>query len=290
MKLGIVFPQLEIGNDPAAIRDFAVAAEELGFDHILIYDHVLGAERNRPGGFSGPYDTNSAFHEPFVTFGFLAGLTKTIEFCTGVLVLPQRQTALVAKQAAELQNLSGGRLRLGVGVGWNAVEYEALGCDFGNRGRRQVEQIDLMKRLWAEDIVDFEGRWHRVDRAGINPRPTVDIPIWFGGSAPQLIDRIARQGDGWIPIMGPNEAAADLIAKLRSALSERGRAPGSVGVEAQAQVRGGNDELWATHAAKWRDLGATHLAIATMNAGLATPDDHIEAARTWKAAVDGAAN
>jgi probable F420-dependent oxidoreductase len=287
MELGIVFPQHEIGTDPAAIRDFAQAAEGAGFTHMLIYDHVLGADRDRPGGFRGPYDKDTPFHEPFVVYGFIAGQTKTIELVTTVLVLPQRQTALVAKQAAEVDLLSGGRLRLGVGTGWNTVEYEALGEDFHNRGRRQEEQVELLRRLWAEDVVEFDGRWHRVDKASINPRPGRQIPVWFGGSAPQLPRRIARLGDGWMPLGSPNDQSRAFADSLREELRKAGRNPEGFGMQAQAQVRGGNPDLWKKHAEAWRGIGATHLAIATMSAGLATPDDHIKAALEWRAAVTG---
>ncbi|MDZ7729086.1 MAG: LLM class F420-dependent oxidoreductase [Dehalococcoidia bacterium] len=287
MQLGIVFPQHEMPADPVAMRDFAQAAEGLGFSHMLIYDHVLGADPERPGGWNGPYDKDTPFQEPFVTLGYLAGQTSTIEFCTSVLVLPQRQTALVAKQAAQVQILSGGRMRLGIGVGWNDVEYEALGMNFHDRGKRQEEQVELMRELWAKDVVDFHGRWHSVPRASINPRPQNPIPVWFGGSAPQLADRIARLGDGWVPLMGPSDQAAEFIDRLRGQLEANGRDAASVGIQAQAQARGGNAERWAKHAQRWRDLGATHLAIATMDAGFASPGEHIEAARQWKEAVEG---
>ena len=288
MELGAVFPQTEIGTDPAAVKDFAQAAEHLGFTHLLIYDHVLGADRDRPGGFTGPYDKDTPFHEPFVTFGFLAAHTQTIELVTAVIILPQRQTALIAKQAAEVDLLSGGRLRLGVGTGWNAVEFEALNENFHNRGKRQEEQVALMRELWAHDTIDFEGHWHRVNKAGINPRPTRQIPIWFGGSHPALIDRVARIGDGWVPVMGPNEEAKAGIEAIHASLTEQGKDPASFGIQSQAQIRGGNPELWATHARAWRDLGATHLAVATMNADLSGPQDHIDAIRQYKEAVEAA--
>ncbi|MEE9279865.1 MAG: LLM class F420-dependent oxidoreductase [Myxococcota bacterium] len=285
MELGVVFPQTEIGNDPAAIRDFAQAAESLGFTHLLIYDHVLGADRDRDGGFRGPYDKDTPFHEPFVTLGYLAAVTSTIDLCTAVLILPQRQAALVAKQAAEVDVLSCGRLRLGVGVGWNEVEFAALGEEFHNRGRRQEEQIALMRALWDKDAISFDGRWHTVTRAGINPRPARPIPIWFGGSADVVMHRAARIGDGWIPLMGPTDEAKALLGALRSYLQDEGRDPATFGIQAQAQARGGDPDRWSRHAAAWRDLGATHLAIATMNAGFATPDDHIEVIRRYKEAV-----
>lgn len=285
MQLGAVFPQTEIGNDPGAMRAFAQGAEALGFTHLLIYDHVLGADRDRPGGFRGPYDSTTPFHEPFVTLGYLSAVTDAIEFCTAVLILPQRQAALVAKQAAEVSVLSGGRLRLGVGVGWNEVEFEALGESFRDRGKRQEEQIALMRALWEKDIVDFDGRWHKVTRAGINPRPAGLVPIWFGGSADVTLRRAARLGDGWLPLMGPNDEAKQLLGTLRSYLETEGRDPDPFGIQAQAQVRGGTPERWARHAEEWRTLGATHLAIASMNAGLSGADAHIDAIRRYKDAV-----
>ncbi len=289
MELGVVFPQSEIGNDPVAVRDFAQAVEELSFSHLLIYDHVLGADPDRPGGWTGPYDKDTAFHEVFVVLGYLAAITKTVELGTAVLVLPQRQTALVAKQAAEVDILSGGRLRLGVGTGWNAIEYEALGENFQNRGKRQVEQIAVMRALWEQDVVSFSGKYHTVSQAGLNPRPARRIPLWFGGGADALLARAARHGDGWMPLMGPGKEAARSLDKLRSFLAEEKRDFSTFGVQAQAQVRGGNPEKWATHAEKWRALGATHLAIATMNAGHLTVDDHIAAISLYKDAVTEAA-
>ncbi len=286
MQIGAVFPQTEIGNDRFAIRDFAQAVEELGCSHLLLYDHVLGADRDRPGGFNGPYDKDTPFHEPFVTMAYLAGVTRELEFSTAVLILPQRQTALVAKQAAEVDILSGGRLRLGVGTGWNAVEYEALGQNFHDRGKRQEEQVQLMRELWAKDSVTFEGRWHRVTRAGLNPRPARQIPIWFGGAADAALDRAARIGDGWIPLFGPRQSEAAL-SRLRERLAAHGRNPAAFGVQAQAQIAGGNPERWAAHAEAWRKLGATHLAIATMNAGLGSASDHIDAVRRYREAVPG---
>lgn len=280
-KLGVVFPQTEIGSDPIAIRDFAQAVEDLGCHHLLVYDHVLGADRNRPGGFAGPYDKDSAFHEPFVLFGFLAGATTTLELVTGVLILPQRQTALVAKQSAEVDLLSNGRLRLGVGTGWNAVEYEALGEDFGNRGRRQAEQVELLRALWANDVLDYEGRWHRIANAGIKPRPARQIPIWFGGNADALLERAARLGDGWFPLVPPNEHGERAVATLHRHLEACGRTVSGFGIEAQARIAGGDPDRWRRHAEGWRKLGATHLSVVTMGAGCATVDDHVAAVRQY---------
>ena len=285
MELGAVFPQSEIGNDPVVIRDFVQGVESMGFTHLLIYDHVLGADPNRPGGWNGPYDKDTPFHEPFVTFGYLAAVTETIELVTAVLILPQRQTALVAKQAAEVDVLSGGRLRLGIGTGWNTIEYEALGENFHDRGRRQEEQVALMRELWSNETISYEGRWHRVSAAGINPRPQRRIPIWFGGGHPAVLRRAARIGDGWLPLMGPNDQGKATLETLRTHLEEAGRDPAAFGIQAQAQVRGGNPDRWSRHADAWRELGATHLAIATMNAGLATPADHLKAIEQWREAI-----
>src|SRR5438105_2091500 len=193
MRIGVVFPQTEIGSDPSVIRDYAQAAESIGYKHLLVYDHVLGASTEHRPDWRGPYTSETPFHEPFVLFGYLAAITQQLELVMGVLVLPQRQTALVAKQAAEVDVLSGGRLRLGVGIGWNQVEYEALGEDFHNRGKRIEEQITLLRELWTEPVVDFTGRWHRVAEAGVNPLPMQrPIPIWMGGYADVVLERAGR--------------------------------------------------------------------------------------------------
>ncbi len=286
MKIGVVFPQTEIGNDPSAIRDFAQGVEEAGFDHLLAYDHVLGADPDRAGGWSGrPYDKDSAFHEPFVLFGHLAAVTRTLELVTGVIILPQRQAVLVAKQAAAVDVLSGGRLRLGVGTGWNEVEYEALGEDFGNRGRRQEEQVELMRQLWSNDAPSFDGQWHRVTKAGINPRPARPIPLWFGGNAEPLLKRAARLGDGWFPLVPPDERGKAATETIRAGLAEAGRDPAEFGIEPQARVAGGNPDRWRRHWEGWRELGATHFSVVTMGAGLAKPDDHLKAALEWRQAI-----
>lgn len=276
MKLGVVFPHNEIGTDPGAIKAFVQGAEDRGADHLLIYDHVLGADPNRPGGWRGPYDKDVAFHEPFTTLGFVAAVTSTLTLATAVLVLPQRQTALVAKQAAEVAILSEGRLRLGVGTGWNQVEYEALNESFANRGRRQAEQVELLRKLWTDDSLTYEGEWHRVSAASINPRPAQPIPIWFGGSAPALLKRCARLGDGWVPIMAPNDTARAALDTLRRERTAANLPWDGFGIQAQAQLGGGDPERWAKHADRWRDLGCTHIAVATHNAGCTSVDDHLE--------------
>ncbi len=280
MRIGAIFPQTEIGNDPVVIRDYAQAMESLGYRHLLVYDHVLGASTaNRPD-WRGPYTSDTAFHEPFVLFGYLAACTTEIELVTGVLILPQRQTALVAKQAAEVDVLSGGRLRLGVGVGWNAVEYEALNEDFHNRGARSEEQIAVLRALWSDTAITYHGRWHHIQAAGINPLPAQrPIPIWIGGGADRVINRIAQIGDGWFPQMRPDARAAAAIERLHALTIAAGRPLEAVGIEARLSVRDVAEDEWHAYAAAWRDLGATHLGINTMGAGLQTPAEHIAALR-----------
>jgi probable F420-dependent oxidoreductase len=285
MEIGAVFPHNEIGNDPGAIRAYAQGLEGLGVTHLLIYDHVLGADPDRPGGFEGPYDKDVAFHEPFTTFAFIAACTEKLEMITTVLILPQRQTVLVAKQAAELALLSANRFRLGVGTGWNQVEYVGLNEDFGNRGARQAEQVALMRRLWTEDSIDYTGAYHRIDRASIKPRPEQPIPVWFGGSAPALLKRCGELGDGWIPLGGPNDASRQAIETIRGHRERVGLSWDGFGIQAQAQYGGGSPERWAGHAQKWRDLGATHLAIATHNAGETDGDGHLGRVSEYLAAV-----
>lgn len=285
MDIGAVIPHHEIGTDPGAMRAFAQGAEEMGMTHLLIYDHVVGVDRNRPGGFEGPYDSDTAFHEPFVLFGFLAACTQRVELVTAVLILPQRQAVLVAKQAAEVAMLSGDRLRLGVGVGWNTVEYDALGEDFHTRGRRQAEQVELMRRLWTEDVLGFDGEFHRFEHAGICPRPAAPIPVLFGGSAPSLLERCARLGDGWMPLGSPNDKSADRIAELRRLREAAGLPWDGFEIRAQAQYAGGDPDRWRGHAEKWRDLGATHLAVATQNAGPTDVDGHLARIAAYQAAV-----
>lgn len=286
MRIGAVLPQIEIGADPAAVRDFAQAAEDLGFDHILAFDHVLGANAESRPDWQGPYKHTDMFHEPFVMFGHLAAVTQRIEFFTGILILPQRQTALVAKQAAEVDVLSGGRFRLGVGIGWNPVEYEALGEDFHDRGRRSEEQVELLRLLWTNELVTYEGQWHKVSDAGLNPLPVQrPIPIWFGGGADAVVRRIARLGDGWLPLMRPDDKAREAIETLHGYAREAGRDPAEIGIESWLPTRNRTPEQWAEDAAKWKALGATHLSINPMYAGLESPDGHIDAIRRFKDAV-----
>ncbi|MBW2244851.1 MAG: LLM class F420-dependent oxidoreductase [Deltaproteobacteria bacterium] len=290
MKLGAVLPTCEIGNDPLAIRDFAQAAEELGYAHLLIYDHVLGAEHaDRDPKLAGPYTENDPFHEPFVLYGYLAAVTERIELATGVIILPQRQTALVAKQAAEIDLLSGGRFRLGVGTGWNWVEYEALGVPYEERGARLEEQVELLRRLWTEPVVSFEGRFHTVLRAGLLPRPKRSIPIWFGGMSKPAVKRAARIGDG-LTFGAPNAFMLRLARLLREELEAAGRQHASFGCETIVNFASGPEAWHQAHGA-WQEVGLTHLSMRAMSTGVqmmgepdpgfTSPRQHIDALETF---------
>ena len=288
MRLGAIFPQTEIGADPSAVKDFAQAAEDLGYDHILVFDHVLGADQTKRDSWDRPYNIDDMFHEPFVLFGYLAGITEKIEFTTGVLILGQRQTGLVAKQAAEVDVLTGGRLRLGIGIGWNDVEYEALGQSFSNRGRRSEEQIDLLRMLWTEESVNFEGRYHKVSDAGINPLPIQrPIPIWLGGGEDRVIQRIGKMADGWFPQFQPNSAGQEKIGIMREAAVNAGRDPKAIGIEGRVSLATDDQSDWGKIGASWDEIGATHFSINTMKAGLKGPDQHIEAIKRFKETVSG---
>jgi len=273
MQIGAVLPHNEIGTDPGAIKAYLQGVEELGMTHLLIYDHVMGVKRE--SGFKGPYDSDTAFHEPFAFFGFAAAVTERIELVTTVLILPQRQTVLVAKQAAEIALLSNNRLRLGVGTGWNKVEYTALNENFHNRGKRQAEQVELMRKLWTSDVFDYQGEYHTIENASINPRPTQPVPIWFGGSAPALLERCAKLGDGFMPLGGANDKSAAILAEIRRIREGAGLSMDGFGVQSQAQWAGGNPERWRAHASTWKEIGATHLAVATHQAELTDVDGHL---------------
>jgi probable F420-dependent oxidoreductase len=288
MRLGAIFPQTEIGADPSAVKDFAQAAEDLGYDHILVFDHVLGADQTKRDGWDKPYNKDDMFHEPFVMFGYLGAITEKIEFTTGVLILGQRQTGLVAKQAAEVDVLTGGRLRLGIGIGWNDVEYEALGQSFSNRGRRSEEQIELLRLLWTQESVNFNGRYHKVTNAGINPLPVQrPIPIWLGGGEDRVIQRIGKMADGWFPQFQPDSSGQEKIGVMREAASKAGRDPKSIGIEGRVSYATDKESDWEKIGSAWDEVGATHFSINTMKAGLKGPDQHIEAIKRFKEAVSG---
>jgi probable F420-dependent oxidoreductase len=274
---GVVFPQTEIGPDRGAIRAYVDAVTDLGYQHVLAYDHVLGADTSLHPEWSGPYDLTSTFHEPMVLFGFLAGFS-ILELVTGILILPQRQTALVAKQAAEVDLLSGGRFRLGVGIGWNAVEYESLGKDFASRGARVGEQVELLRRLWTEESVTFEGRFERVIGAGICPLPLQrPIPIWFGASSPAALRRAGRLADGWFPQVPPGDHLDKALSLVAEGAKEVGRDPTRIGMEGRVSVGHMDTERIGRHALSWRQAGATHIALNTMGSNLNGVEGHLSA-------------
>lgn len=286
MQIGVVFPQTEFPPDPPAIRDFGQAAEEMGYAHVLAYDHVLGARPPEPESWPGPYTYEDAFFSPFLLYSYLAGVTEKLGFVTGILILPQRETALVAKQAATLDVLCQGRFRLGVGVGWNPVEYEALNQDFHTRGRRQAEQVELLRRLWTEPLVTYRGEWHTITDAGINPMPVQQpIPVWFGGSADPVLRRMARLGDGWLPNYRTAEKARPVLDKLDRYLEEAGRSWDDFGLEPRLLYDDGDADRWAQIMEGWQAAGATHLAFNPMYAGFERPQQHLDAMRAFAEAI-----
>lgn len=307
-RVGVVLPQTEIGSDPVLVREYAKTVEELGYDHLIAYDHVLGADPSgRPGGWPYPYTHADPFHEVFVLLTFVASVTTRLEVAPGVLVLPQRETALVAKQAATLDVLSGGRVRLGVGLGWNYVEFEALGMRFNDRGHRIEEQIEVLRLLWTHELVDYTGRWHRIDRAGIHPLPLQrPIPVWMGGYAESALRRIARIADGWFvptrPVSGPlstgrlrtvrtgrlftpDDRGRALLERFRTYVRDAGRDPDAVGVEARVDATLGGIEAWAGAAEAFAAMGVTHLSFHTAGAGFVTVRDHLRAIRAFREAA-----
>ena len=287
MNIGVVLPQTEIGNDPAAIKAYAEAVEGMDFTHVLVFDHVLGANPDRPGGWKGPYTHQHAFHEPFVLFGFLAAVTRRVELVTGIIILPQRQTALVAKQAAAADVLSGGRLRLGVAVGWNPVEFEALGQDFTTRGRRIEEQIEVMRALWTRELVTYSGRHHRISDAGLNPLPVQrPIPVWMGGESEVVQKRMARIADGWMPHFRPGPQSQATVDRLHGMVRDAGRDPSRFGIEGRMTLSQIPESDWAKEMDGWRAMrGITHLCVHTVNLGLKSPDDHVKLLRRFRETV-----
>ena len=276
MRIGVVFPQTELGGDPAAVRAYGQGVEQLGFTHILAYDHVVGADPTVHQGWQGPYDIDTTFHEPFVVFGYLAAITS-LELVTGVIILPQRQSVLVAKQVAEVDLLTGGRFRLGVGLGWNAVEYEALGEKFTNRGTRSEEQVEVMRKLWTERSVSFSGKYHTLTGAGLAPMPVQrPIPVWFGAASDRAYERAGRLGDGWFPMMDPGPGLDYAREQVKRAATAAGRDAESLGMEGRVSWTGDREKAVEDIAA-WKDAGATHLSVNTMNAGLRNVDEHLAA-------------
>lgn len=290
MHIGIGFPHAAVGSDPVLAKDFAQAAEQEGFSFLSAFEHVAGATADRfvgvdTGFRAPPYLYDHPFHEPFTLFSYLAGVTSRIELATNVLVLPQRQTVLVAKQAAEVALLSGGRFRLGVGVGWNHAEYEALGADFHTRGRREGEQIQLLRRLWSEPVVTFEGRWHKVDRTGISPLPERPIPIWMGGGTGEAtLRRIARLADGWMPMLRP-DGAEELIARMHRHLGEAGRDPASLEIQTGFGAAGNRDD-WVGAATLMERVGITHLTLLPGGEPASTAWQVLERAREIKRTLE----
>ncbi len=274
MKIGVIYPQTELGGDPEGVRRIGLATEALGFDHLLAYDHVLGSPHDREPKPSGPYTDKHPFHDPFVMFGYLAAITTRIELVTGVLILPQRQTALVARQAADVDLLSGQRLRLGVGIGWNHVEYEALGQDFTTRGKRVEEQVALLHQFWTEPLVSFAGAYDQIDRAALNPRPVRPIPIWLGGFADVALRRAARIADGFIFAHGAGDAF-EMMPRLRQLLGEAGRDAASFPMQCNMLTAKSTTAVAET-AARWRDAGGSHAAISTMGQELASIEAHVD--------------
>ncbi len=286
MQLGVIFPQTEIGADPIGVRDFVQAAEELGYDHLIAFDHVLGADVAHYPGWQGPYTHQDLFHEPLVLFGYLAALTQRLELVTAVIILGQRSTALVAKQAAEVDVLSAGRLRLGVGIGWNAMEYEALNEDFHNRGKRSEEQFAVLRALWTQEVVDFHGRWHTIKPAGIKPLPVQrPIPLWLGGRVEAVVERVGRLADGWFPQFAPDDVGRQTLARMHEYARAAGRDPATIGIEGRINLPSTSPEIRVKEAEAWRELGATHLSVNTMRAGLRTPTEHIAAIKEFQQTV-----
>lgn len=287
MKIGVVFPQTEIGTDPGQIRSYAIGIEEAGFNHIVAYDHVVGHRPEDAATWSniGPYTDLDPFHEVFMLFSYLAAITSRVEFATEVLVLPQRSTVLVAKQAAELALLSSGRFRLGVGVGWNPEEFRALGMGFDDRGKRVVEQVEILRRLWSEELTTVHGQFHTIEACAVNPRPPQPIPIWIGGRAPVVLRRAAAIADGFMLEHSLADAPA-VIATLKTHLGDIGRDPTQFGLAARIQLREGEVESALEQARAWDDAGISHLSLDTMSAGIEVPERHMSLAcsfiRAWE--------
>jgi probable F420-dependent oxidoreductase len=277
MEIGVVFPQTELGGDRGAVRAYGQAASDLGYAHLAAFDHVLGADTEVHGDIGGPYDIHTTFHEPLLLFAYLAGFT-TLRFVTSILIGPQRQTALLAKQAAELDLLCGGTLRLGLGIGWNRVEYEALGQSFTERGAFLEEQIGVLRQLWTQESVTVDTRFHRITAAGLAPLPVQrPIPIWIGAAAPAALRRVGRIADGWFPMVRPGGGLADALQIVAEGAREVGRDPASISFEGRVDYAAGEPDRIVTHAERWREAGASALSLNTMRAGCVGVDGHIAA-------------
>ena len=295
MEVGVIFPQTEIEPDPLAIKDFAQAAEDMGYAYIFIADHVLGAD---PAHHDFPalrtYNHKSVVHETMTLMGYLSAITEQVGLATGILILPQRQTVLVAKQAAEVDVLSGGRLRLGIGVGWNSVEFEALGEEFHNRGARSAAPIDVMRALWTQEVVDYHGKWHNISHAGLNPLPVQrPIPVFLGAGssatptiAEPVLKRVARIADGWCPNFGPDERGRAYVEKVHGYMLEMGRDSDKLQLDGRLRTSGKQPEDWIDEAKAWEELGARYLSIENRQGGLKTAGEHIEAMRRFKDVTD----
>ena len=295
MEIGVIFPQTEIEPDVVAVRDFAQAAQDMGYSYLFIADHVLGADASAyDHPLFGMYNHETVVHESLTTMGYLAAVAPKLGLMSGILILPQRQTALVAKQAAEIDVLCGGKLRLGIGVGWNFVEYEALGMNFQDRGARSAEQIEVMRELWTKETVDFHGKWHDITHAGINPLPVQrPIPVWLGVGSPLApippdvaLRRVARIADGWCPNFAPDESGYALQEKVHNYMAEYGRDPSELGLDGRMGTANSSPDAWGDRVAAWREMGASHLSIENRRAGLKTAGDHIEMMRRFKEAVE----
>lgn len=288
IRVGVVFPQTEIGNVIADIREFAVTAETMGFTHLLAYDHVVGGSLDAHPKLKGRYTSETPFHEVFVLFGYLAAITSSLELVSGVLILPQRQTTLVAKQAAELDLLSDGRLRLGVGIGWNDIEYQALNENFRNRGRRMEEQISVLRALWTEETLTYDGTWHHIDHAGVLPLPLQrPIPIWIGASAEVAVRRAARLADGFFANGALNEGMERQLVALYEELAANGRTLEDFGLEARISIAQGTPDDWKREFAAWQEKGISHLSFVTMGGGFNTVADHLRALESAHCAIEG---
>ena len=295
MELGVTVPIVEFGDDLGGIREFVQAAEQLGYTHIRILDHVLGADpQYHPEVPRFPYTHQSYIHEPFTLMAFLSGITTTIKLVTGILILPQRQTALVAKQAAEVDVLSGGRLRLGIGIGWNPVEYEALGQNFHTRGRRCEEQIAVLRKLWTQELVNFEGRDHKISHAGIRPLPIQrPIPIWLGAGSSanpipteRVLKRIGNMADGWFPMFPYDHPNRGVVEQVQEYARSAGRNPSEIGMEGRIRMASNGPEDWLAESKAWEEMGATHLSASTVGPQITTIDQHIDALQQLKETIN----